>query len=283
MASPYATSVRMRAKKMLAVGTGFLRGEDTASRGRLLLLEASRQDGYTGASGVAFAAFQLQLIAEKEVKGQVTALAPLEGHVLAAVGPRLEVYKLVGDDIVCCSFFSAQLLTSSVATVKQYILAADAFKSTTLLYWRDRNKSLNFLAQDLQPAHAYAADFVVSGGGLGLLLADGGGNLQLLGYANAAVPESRGGTRLLSHGALHLGARVNRFTRVALLGGRHAARILAVLLLRSTGRAPRSPWVCFPLDGACVYLGNHRRCSSNGARRRVVRSERAAAVPPRGL
>eukprot|EP00170_Pyropia_yezoensis_P006858 contig_27941_g6880 len=145
----------MRAKKMLAVGTGFLRGEDTASRGRLLLLEASRQDGYTGASGVAFAAFQLQLIAEKEVKGQVTALAPLEGHVLAAVGPRLEVYKLVGDDIVCCSFFSAQLLTSSVATVKQYILAADAFKSTTLLYWRDRNKSLNFLAQDLQPAHAY--------------------------------------------------------------------------------------------------------------------------------
>lgn len=218
MASPYATSVRMRAKKMLAVGTGFLRGEDTASRGRLLLLEASRQDGYTGASGVAFAAFQLQLIAEKEVKGQVTALAPLEGHVLAAVGPRLEVYKLVGDDIVCCSFFSAQLLTSSVATVKQYILAADAFKSTTLLYWRDRNKSLNFLAQDLQPAHAYAADFVVSGGGLGLLLADGGGNLQLLGYANAAVPESRGGTRLLSHGALHLGARVNRFTRVALLG-----------------------------------------------------------------
>ncbi|KAK1861549.1 hypothetical protein I4F81_004133 [Pyropia yezoensis] len=177
---------------------------------------ASRQDGYTGASGVAFAAFQLQLIAEKEVKGQVTALAPLEGHVLAAVGPRLEVYKLVGDDIVCCSFFSAQLLTSSVATVKQYILAADAFKSTTLLYWRDRNKSLNFLAQDLQPAHAYAADFVVSGGGLGLLLADGGGNLQLLGYANAAVPESRGGTRLLSHGALHLGARVNRFTRATL-------------------------------------------------------------------
>jgi len=96
--SSFAAHVKLRAKHIVVVGTGHLRGEDANCRGRLLMFEVSRQqmDSY--------ASFQVQLVAEKEIKGPALTLAPMQGYVAVGVGPKVELYKLVEDEIVCICF-----------------------------------------------------------------------------------------------------------------------------------------------------------------------------------
>jgi cleavage and polyadenylation specificity factor subunit 1 len=209
----FAASLKTRPKNMLVVGTGFLNGEDATSRGRLLMFEISRQEAYSDASG-GYTAFQLQLIAEKELPGPVTAVAPMEGYVVCGVGPQLGVYKLVKDEIVHLSFAFGQLFCPSIASIKQYVLSADMFKSIAFHFFRDRNTSINFLAKDYAHAISYATEFLIHGEQMSMLMSDGEGNIHMFNFANAMVPESRGGKRLLPQGGVNLGSRINKFQRV---------------------------------------------------------------------
>lgn len=205
--SPFAASLKMRPKDMLVVGTGHLNGEDASSRGRLLLFEISRQE-----VGV-FTAFQLQLIAEKELFSPVTAVASMEGYVIAGVGPQVSVYKLVGDEIIHLSFAFGQLYCTALASLKQYIVAADMCKSVSFMYFRDRNNSVNFLGKDYEHVTSYATEFLIENENVSVIVSDGNTNIQLMNYAHASVPESQGGKRLLINGGTHFGSRINTFVR----------------------------------------------------------------------
>lgn len=209
----FAASIKMRPKDVLVVGTGYLNGEDASSRGRLLMFEISRQDVITEAGG-AYTAFQLQLIAEKEVLSPVTAVASMEGYVIAGVGPLVSVYKLVGDEIVHLSFAFGQLYCTSIASLKQYVVAADMCKSISFMYFRERNNSVNFLAQDYDKVTCYATEFVLEKDKVSIAVSDGEGNVRLFNYAHASVAASRGGKRLLMNGGIHVGSRINKFVRV---------------------------------------------------------------------
>lgn len=211
--SLFAASLKMRPKDMLVVGTGYLNGEDASSRGRLLLFEISRQEVYTDAGGV-YTAFQLQLIAEKELFSPVTAVAAMEGYVIAGVGPQVSVYKLVGDEVVHLSFAFGQLYCTALASIKQYVVAADMWKSVSFMYFRDRNNSVNFLGKDYENMTSFATEFLIENENVSIIASDGKCNMQLLNYAHASVPESRGGKRLLVNGGIHFGSRINRFVRM---------------------------------------------------------------------
>lgn len=210
--SQFAASQKMRPKDMLVVGTGHLNGEDASSRGRLLLFEVSRQDLLTDEGGV-FTAFQLQLIAEKELFSPVTAVASMEGYVIAGVGPQVSVYKLVGDEIIHLSFAFGQLYCTALASLKQYVVAADMCKSVSFMYFRDRNNSVNFLGKDYEHVTSYAADFLIENENVSIIVSDGNANVQLMNYAHASVPESQGGKRLLINGGVQFGSRINKFVR----------------------------------------------------------------------
>lgn len=211
--SAFASSLRLRPKDMLVVGTGHLNGEDASSRGRLLLFEISRQEAFTEEGGV-FTAFQLQLIAEKELFSPVTAVASMEGYVIAGVGPQVSVYKLVGDEIVHLSFAFGQLYCTAIASLKQYVVAADMCKSVSFMYFRERNNSVNFLGKDYEHLTSYATEFLLEHENMSIIVSDGKANVQLMNYAHASVPESRGGKRLLINGGTRFGSRINKFVRV---------------------------------------------------------------------
>lgn len=194
--SSFAASIKLRAKDVLVVSTGHLNGEDESSRGRLLLFEVSKQEIYTEA-GEAYTSFQLQLIAQKELLSPVTSVVAMEGYVIAGVGPLISVYKLVGDENVHLAFTFGQLYCTSMATLKQYIAAADMCKSATVHYFRERSNSVNFLAQDHEMVTSYATEFLIENENVSVILSDGEGNLRLLSYAHASVAESQGGKRLV--------------------------------------------------------------------------------------
>lgn len=211
--SLFAASLKMKPKDVLVVGTGYLNGEDSSSRGRLLVFEVSKQEVYTEAGGV-YTAFQLQLIAEKELVSPVTAVAPMEGYVIASVGPLVSVYKLVGDEIVHLSFAFGQLYCTSIASLKQYVVTADMAKSVSFMYFRERNKSVNFLGQDYEMVQSYATEFLIENNNVSIILTDGDGHVRLLNYVHASVPKSRGGKRLLLNGGIQVGSRINKMVRV---------------------------------------------------------------------
>lgn len=210
--SLFAASLKLRPKDMLVVGTGYLNGEDASSRGRLLLFEISRQEVPTEGGGL-YTAFQLQLIAEKELFCPVTAVASMEGYVIAGVGPQVSVYKLVGDEIVHLSFAFGQLYCTTLASLKQYVVAADMCKSVSFMYFRDRNNSVNFLGKDYEHVTSYATEFLIENENMSIIVSDGNANVQLMNYVHASVPESQGGKRLLVNGGLHFGSRINKFVR----------------------------------------------------------------------
>eukprot|EP00178_Gracilaria_changii_P004235 TRINITY_DN1662_c0_g1_i1.p1 TRINITY_DN1662_c0_g1~~TRINITY_DN1662_c0_g1_i1.p1 ORF type:complete len:1909 (+),score=259.12 TRINITY_DN1662_c0_g1_i1:10735-16461(+) len=216
--SPFAASIKMRPKNVLAVGTGNLNGEDAGSRGRLLLFEISRQEGYTETGS--FTSFQLQLIAEKDLPAPVTAVAAMEGYVIAGVGPQISVYKLVGDELIHLSFAFGQLYCTSIASLKQYVVAADMCKSVSFMYFRDRNNSVNFLGKDYEHVRSYATEFLIENEHMSIIVSDGSGNFQLMNYVHASNPQSRGGKRLLVNGGINFGSRVNKFVRFRVPDGK---------------------------------------------------------------
>lgn len=155
----------------------------------------------------------MQLIAEKDLPAPVTAVGAMEGYVIAGVGPQISVYKLVGDELVHLSFAFGQLYCTSIATLKQHVVAADMCKSVSFMYFRDRNNSVNFLGKDYEHVTSYATEFLIENENMSIIVSDGSGNFQLMNYAHASNPQSRGGKRLLVNGGIHFGSRVNKFVR----------------------------------------------------------------------
>eukprot|EP00173_Palmaria_palmata_P005322 Plantae.Rhodophyta-Palmaria_palmata.ctg921.p1 GENE.Plantae.Rhodophyta-Palmaria_palmata.ctg921~~Plantae.Rhodophyta-Palmaria_palmata.ctg921.p1 ORF type:complete len:329 (-),score=38.98 Plantae.Rhodophyta-Palmaria_palmata.ctg921:349-1278(-) len=206
------------------------------------MFEVSRQEVFAEGSGV-YTAFQLQLIAEKELSAPVSAVAPMQGYVVAGVGPQLGVYKLVEDEIVYLSFAFGQLFCTSIASLNQYVVSADMYKSVAFHFFRDRNTSVNFLGKDFSHISTYASEFLVFNDEMSIILSDAVGNLHMLGYANANVPESRGGKRLLLNGGVNYGSRVNKFQRVRLTHGASPASV------SSSDRSGQHATIFATLDG----------------------------------
>ncbi|GJD09562.1 Cleavage and polyadenylation specificity factor subunit 1 [Galdieria sulphuraria] len=213
--SQSSRSIKFKPKECIVIGTGFIKGEDAGTRGRLMLFEVARQEAYTEESG-AFSAIQLMLIAEKELKSVVSSIARLEGYICCAVGPKVEIYKLVNEsELVCCSFYSGfQLFSTSINTVKQYVFVGDMYKGGYFLFWRDRNKSLNFLGKDFDPVQTLSTEFLILNEFILFVVSDNFGNLHLLEYAGPHEIESRGGEKLLRRGVLHLGTRSSSMIRL---------------------------------------------------------------------
>ncbi len=197
-------------RDVLVVGTTYLRGEDTTIRGRLLVFEVSRQEGHGRTI------YQMQTLAATEVKGAVSSVAPIKGgFICCSAGPRLEVYKLIEDEMSCISYYPGiNLFFSHVTTLKQYILASDIRLGASFLFWRERNVSQNFLCRDEAPRELVGSEWIMHGTSACVISSDMLGNLLELSIPSPLDPESGGGTRMTFEAALHIGSRANVLRRV---------------------------------------------------------------------
>ncbi|KAF6003261.1 Cleavage and polyadenylation specificity factor subunit 1 [Cyanidiococcus yangmingshanensis] len=201
---------RFTERDVLVVGTTYVRGEDTTIRGRLLVFEISRQEGHGRTL------YQMQTLAATEVKGAVSSVAPIKGgFICCSAGPRLEVYKLIEDEMSCISYYPGiNLFFSHVTTLKQYILASDLRLGVSFLFWRERNVSQNFLCRDEAPRELVASEWVMHGTQACVISADMLGNILELSIPSPLDPESGGGTRMTFEAAMHIGSRANVLRRV---------------------------------------------------------------------
>lgn len=184
----------------LAVGTANVESEEVQCRGRILLFRVHD----TTPSDATGAGMRLNLAFESKEIGPISAIAAVQGCLCVAVGLRVVMYRWDADRLVGCAFFDADFYAVSLAAAKGFIVLADVYNSAYLLYWEPRLKQVMLLGRDPVYTEVYAADFLIDGDDLSVVVADAHGNLRLVGYAPYR-PDSLGGRRLLRRADIHLG------------------------------------------------------------------------------
>ncbi|PRQ59892.1 putative cleavage/polyadenylation specificity factor, A subunit [Rosa chinensis] len=194
---------------LLAIGTAYVQGEDVAGRGRVLLFSAENN-----------ADNPQNLVSEvfsKELKGAISALASLQGHLLIASGPKIILHKWTGSDLTGVAFFDVPpLYVVSLNIVKNFILLGDIHKSIYFLSWKEQGAQLSLLAKDFGNLDCFATEFLIDGSTLSLAVADEQKNIQIFYYA-PKISESWKGQKLLTRAEFHVGAHVTKFLRLQML------------------------------------------------------------------
>ncbi|KAL9240401.1 hypothetical protein vseg_014626 [Gypsophila vaccaria] len=193
---------------LLAVGTAYAQGEDVAARGRVLLYALGRSEN------------PQNLVTEvysKELKGAISALASLQGHLLIAAGPKIILHKWTGTDLNGVAFFDAPPLhVVSLNIVKNFILLGDIHRSIYFLSWKEQGAQLNLLAKDFGSLDCFSTEFLIDGSTLSLVVSDEQKNIQIFYYA-PKLSESWKGQKLLSRAEFHIGAHATKFLRLQML------------------------------------------------------------------
>jgi hypothetical protein len=245
---PLAETVGMRPECAIVVGTAYVlqRGEDFRSKGRLLVFRIATAavsaggggDGSGAAAdpnssstggGASVTVPKLRLVYEEDLKGCVTAVAPLivkeawvpsgqsappgggKGftyHAVVATSRRLMVMEWWRGKLRMIAFFDAHTWIRDVVTLKDYIVFGDAHDSIQFLRWRDVDHQLILIAGDVHRSLVASCGVIVHESSLGMVVADAEGNVQVLAFAPG---EHR--TRLLVRADFHLGSGVDRLVR----------------------------------------------------------------------
>lgn len=194
---------------LLAIGTAYLQGEDVAARGRIILysFDKNAENSQTKVSEVY----------SKELKGAISAVAALQGHLLIASGPKIILHKWTGSELTGVAFFDVPpLYVVSLNIVKNFILLGDVHKSIYFLSWKEQGSQLTLLAKDFGSLDCLATEFLIDGSTLSLTVSDNQKNVQVFYYA-PKLSESWRGQKLLSRAEFHVGAHVTKFLRLQLL------------------------------------------------------------------
>ncbi|XP_015877866.3 cleavage and polyadenylation specificity factor subunit 1 isoform X1 [Ziziphus jujuba] len=191
---------------LLAIGTAYVQGEDVAARGRVLLFSIGNNPQ--------------NLVSEvytKDLKGAISALASLQGHLLMASGPKIILHKWTGGELNAVAFFDVPpLYVVSLNIVKNFILLGDIHKSIYFLSWKEQGAQLSLLAKDFGSLDCFATEFLIDGSTLSLVVSDNRKNIQIFYYA-PKMSESWKGQKLLSRAEFHVGAHVTKLLRLQML------------------------------------------------------------------
>lgn len=193
---------------LLAIGTAYVQGEDVAARGRVLLYALGRSDNPQNL---------VSEIYSKELKGAISAVASLQGHLLISAGPKIILHKWTGAELNGVAFFDAPPLhVVSLNIVKNFILLGDIHKSIYFLSWKEQGSQLSLLAKDFGSLDCFSTEFLIDGSTLSLVVSDEQKNVQIFYYA-PKLAESWKGQKLLSRAEFHVGAHVTKFLRLQML------------------------------------------------------------------
>ncbi|KAF9194083.1 Cleavage and polyadenylation specificity factor subunit 1 [Haplosporangium sp. Z 11] len=192
-------------KKFMAVGTSFIKGEDSTMRGTIYIFDIidvvpEPDNPQTN--------HKLKLLHSEEVKGAVTAMAALNGYLLTCVGTKVVVRSFEDNETLTgIAFIDVQIYVTSVKVVKNTIMLADAYKSVWFVGFQDEPTKLVMLGKDYNPMEAMNVSYLIENQTLHIVVADSEKNIRLLQYAPFHV-QSFSGQKLICRGDYHVGSQV---------------------------------------------------------------------------
>ncbi|KAL1637066.1 mRNA cleavage and polyadenylation factor subunit [Neofusicoccum ribis] len=193
-------------KQLIAVGTGFIRGEDLPSRGCIYILEVINvvpEPGHPETNR------KLKLIAKEEVRGSVTAITDVgsQGFLLMAQGQKCMVRGLKEDGtLLPVAFMDMQCYVTVARELKGsgMLLMGDAAKGAWFVGYTEDPYKMILFGKSRSHMEVMAADFLPHDKQLYLMVADADCNLHVLQY-DPEHPKSLSGQRLLHKSTFHTG------------------------------------------------------------------------------
>jgi cleavage and polyadenylation specificity factor subunit 1 len=205
-----STETKTGRKQYIAVGTAFMRSEELACRGRVLLFEIIEvvpepENPQTN--------HKFKLFCKTDEKSPVSALCDVNGCLLAAIGTKIIMYSMEEGELNGIAFLDVNIYVISISAVKNLILISDVFKSVWFVVFQEDPPKMVALAKDHYPVQVYGADFIVDDNSLSMIVSDAQKNLHVLSYAPYAV-QSQGGQRLIRRGEMHAGLHIHSFNKL---------------------------------------------------------------------
>lgn len=193
---------------LLAIGTGYGGSEDETSKGRILLYDfigSIEGDQH----------FKFEKIGELELKGPASAIESVGGYLAVSIGTKVNTYfyNWEENEIVQASFFDSQYFSTSMKSIKDYILYGDMYDSLNLLRWNENGHQLSLLGKDVHRLLTYEVEFMYSGKELGMVVSDEEMNLQIFNYTPEEA-ETHGGRWLSPISDIHIGSHINTMMRL---------------------------------------------------------------------
>ncbi|KAJ3040299.1 Cleavage and polyadenylation specificity factor subunit 1 [Rhizophlyctis rosea] len=204
-------------KMFLAVGTGYVRGEDLATRGRIFVYDIIDvvPDPERPQANHRFKQMYVN-----EEKGPVTALCNVGGYLVAAIGTKIIIHTFEDEDsLTGVAFIDVNMYVHSICAIKNMILVSDIMKSVWFLGFQEDPPKLVLLGKDYHPMKVYASEFLIDDQMLGFLVGDGDMNLHVMTYAPYNI-QSSSGQKLIRRGDFHVGQHVSKLMRVRKLAGK---------------------------------------------------------------
>ncbi|KAI0224134.1 mRNA cleavage and polyadenylation factor subunit, partial [Massospora cicadina] len=199
-------------RTFLAVSTAFNFGEEVVIRGRIHLFDIidvvpEPNNPRTN--------HKLKLVVSEEIKGPVTALAGVNGYLVSCVGSKIILRSFKdGEGLDGVAFIDVQIYVCSVATIKNFILLGDAYKSVWFLGFQEEPPKLILLGKDYNNSvSVQATQLLIQGPHLAFLVSDQSGNCFVLNYAPKDL-QSINGQKLIYRGDFNMGRLVTRWVRL---------------------------------------------------------------------
>ncbi|EPR79664.1 Cleavage and polyadenylation specificity factor, partial [Spraguea lophii 42_110] len=155
-------SNKMETKEYIVVCTSLSKGEDRYTRGRILIFDLvdivqyDQEDVKEESKNNKMSKSRLnhnkrntkklKLISEEITKGAVTCCSELRGKICLSIGTKIMVYELDVDGLNGIAFHDLSIFTSSVSTIKNYIIASDIIRGITFFYYQTKPVKLHPLS-----------------------------------------------------------------------------------------------------------------------------------------
>ncbi|KAI9004902.1 CPSF A subunit region-domain-containing protein [Phycomyces nitens] len=198
-------------KHFMTVGTGFLRGEDTAMRGSIYIfdiIEVVPEPNNPQTN------HRYKHLHTEDVKGAVTAMCDVSGHLVSCIGSKVIIWSFEDNEsLVGVAFIDVQIYVTSLCSIKNFILLGDAQKSIWFLGFQLEPPKLVLLGKDYQAFEVASVNFIIDDKSLFLLVGDTDDNLDIYQYAPFNL-QSFTGHKLMRRGDFHVGAQVKTMVRL---------------------------------------------------------------------
>ncbi|KAJ3013404.1 Cleavage and polyadenylation specificity factor subunit 1 [Thoreauomyces humboldtii] len=198
-------------KMFLAIGTGVIRAEDLAARGRILVYDII---SVVPDPAHPHANHRFKRLFVTEEKSPVTALCNVGGYLLAAIGTKIIIHSFEdNENLTGVAFIDVNMYVNTVTSIKNLILVGDIMKSVWFLGFQEDPPKLAMLGKDHHSLNVYGLEFMVEDASLSFVVGDGDCNLHVMSYAPYHI-QSSSGQKLIRRGDIHTGQHVSKILRL---------------------------------------------------------------------
>ena len=143
--------------------------------------------------------YRFHFVFARRERAAVTAVNCVNGLIVAAIGPKILLFRCDGTQLIGCAFLDSRIHCHQILVMKRMVLTADLFQGLDLFHWEHDIAQIQRLARDVQYRSVYTVKWMVNrsgsavGGGLGdggdgqneceLLVSDMQQNVHIVSYA----------------------------------------------------------------------------------------------------